>query len=244
MIFVLLTNVNINLWLPTILYYQLTLVMTMLLILTIAATEVRVNHRKHKRLKRNSTCKYYVYGTKTRLSRIGIKRHVPKLYGYLYLFRRARTNVVLSTTSTVDPDHPHQSNFDTDSFIIGLDNHASRTLSNNKHHFVGYIRKLENVYINGISGRLQIRGIGTVRWKIEDDNGRVHTICIPNTFYVPQLEHCILSPQHWAQEADDHSPLMNGITSTTQAQSELLRWSQGKYQRTVMMDPENNTPRF
>jgi len=166
------------------------------------------------------------------------------LYLYSYLFKSIGNHVAFSTSSTPDPNHPSQVNFDTDSFIIGVDNHASRTLSNNKRHFIGYIRRLDNLFINGINGKLPIRGIGTIQWKIEDDDGKVHAIRIPNTFYVSQLEHCILSPQHWAQEADDHFPLMNGITSTTQARSELLRWSQGKFQRTVMMDPETNTPRF
>ena len=166
------------------------------------------------------------------------------MYLYSYLFKSTGNHVAFSTSSTPDPNHPSQVNFDTDSFIIGVDNHASRTLSNNKRHFIGYIRRLDNVFINGINGKLPICGIGTIQWKIEDDDGKVHAIRIPNTFYVPQLEHCILSPQHWAQEANDHFPLIHGITSTTQARSEVLRWSQGKYQRTVMMDPDTNTPRF
>ena len=205
MIKLVLTNVSLKLDISTVdscnfLKQALTLifVMTLLTIFTITATEIRIKHRKHNRWKRRSlsTHRYYIYGTKRRSSRIGIKRHLRKLYLYSYLFKSTGNHVAFSTSSTPDPNHPSQVNFDTDSFIIGVDNHASRTLSNNKRHFIGYIRRLDNVFINGINGKLPIRGIGTIQWKIEDDDGKVHAIRIPNTFYVPQLEHCILSPQH------------------------------------------------
>jgi hypothetical protein len=63
--------------------------------------------------------------------------------------------------------------------------------------------------VGGIHGGLTIRGEGTLVFNIEDDNGRVHTIRIPHSLYLPELPMCLLLPQHWAQEANnnDNSPI-------------------------------------
>ena len=167
-----LTNFKLKLTISSVAPYDLPkqaliliFVMTLLSMLIIALTEMKIKHRKHNRWKRNSlpTHRYYIYGTKRRCTRIGIKRHLRKFCLYLFIFPRAGSFVTCSAASTPDPNHPSQVSFDTDSFIIDLDNHASHTLSNIKHHFIGYICKLDNVYIHGINGRLPIRGIGTVQ---------------------------------------------------------------------------------
>jgi hypothetical protein len=40
--------------------------------------------------------------------------------------------------------------------------------------------------------------IGTVQWNIQDDKGKMHTITLPGTYYIPDAEIRMLSPQHWA----------------------------------------------
>ncbi len=88
--------------------------------------------------------------------------------------------------------HPHRAkrcHFDTDSFKIGIDNHASRCMSNNRAHFEHF-----RPFV----------------FKLEDDDGKIHTIRIPNSLYIPRLPLSLLSPQHWAQEANDNTPLQNG----------------------------------
>jgi hypothetical protein len=49
-----------------------------------------------------------------------------------------------------------------------------------------------------------IKGKGTIRWKIEDDNGMVHTIKLKNALYVLAFKTCLLSTQHWSQSMNDH----------------------------------------
>jgi hypothetical protein len=41
--------------------------------------------------------------------------------------------------------------------------------------------------------------VGTVKWRIQDDSGKVHNIILPHTYYSPSVETRLLSPQHWAQ---------------------------------------------
>ncbi len=64
--------------------------------------------------------------------------------------------------------------------------------------------------MEGITGGLDIKGKGTFKFHIEDDEGGVHLIKIPNSRFVPDLKVCLLLPHHWAQEAKDHYPLPKG----------------------------------
>jgi hypothetical protein len=92
--------------------------------------------------------------------------------------------------------------FDYESFLIGIDNHASRCISNCIDDFQSAI-KPTNKQLAGISGSLTIKGTGTVKWIIEDDDGICHSINIPNTLFVPEAPMRLLSPQLWSQTASD-----------------------------------------
>jgi hypothetical protein len=49
-------------------------------------------------------------------------------------------------------------------------------------------------HIAGINGRvIPVKGRGTVKWKIEDDDGVIHEIKIKNALYVPEMQMCLLS---------------------------------------------------
>jgi hypothetical protein len=57
--------------------------------------------------------------------------------------------------------------------------------------------------VNGIGNWLAIKVKGTFKFSLKEDNEKIHTIKIPNSLYLPGLKQCLLSPQHWAQEAGD-----------------------------------------
>ncbi len=76
-------------------------------------------------------------------------------------------------------------------------------MANSPHHFDDLI--LSDVgKVDGINEGLAILGKGTFKFNISDDDGRIHRIRIPNSLYLPKLKGCLLSPQHWAQEAGDN----------------------------------------
>jgi hypothetical protein len=80
--------------------------------------------------------------------------------------------------------HDH---FDSDSFPIRIDNHASYCMANPPHLFYDLI--LSDVYkINEIHEGLAILGKGTFRFGISNEDGRVHPIRIPNSPYLPKLQ--------------------------------------------------------
>ncbi len=51
--------------------------------------------------------------------------------------------------------------------------------------------------IAGYDGSTNSTMVGTVKWKIKDDKGKIHNFVLPNTYYSPSVETRLLSPQHW-----------------------------------------------
>jgi hypothetical protein len=73
--------------------------------------------------------------------------------------------------------------FDSDSYPIGIDTHALHSMVNAPHLFKDL--KLGEVgEVEGIKLGLDIKGTGTFKFKIEDNNGMTHKIKIPNSLYV------------------------------------------------------------
>jgi hypothetical protein len=127
--------------------------------------------------------------------------------------------------------------FDSDSIQIGVNNHVSRCMVNDPH-------LLENAYLtsnigqgDGISNGLDIQGEGTLKFSIEDDKGKVYTIRIPNSLYLPDLRRCLLSPQHWAQEAGDGQTWMGNYERNC-----VLNWKGGR--KMIPFNATTNTPIF
>jgi hypothetical protein len=110
-------------------------------------------------------------------------------------------------SSTVDCTAAIQ--FDSDSYLIRIDTHASRCMADTPNLFKDL--KLGDVgEVEGIKSGLDIKGTRTFKFKIKGYNGMMHKIKIPNSLYVPELRRCFLSTQHWVQEAKDKYPRPKG----------------------------------
>jgi len=75
--------------------------------------------------------------------------------------------------------------FDTDSYEIMVDNCCSQSITNN---IQDYINPPTNtsIQIKGYNGTTATTPkIGTVLWQWSDDNGKIHNIILPNTYYSP-----------------------------------------------------------
>jgi hypothetical protein len=74
--------------------------------------------------------------------------------------------------------------------------------------------------------------VGTVKWKIKDNNGKIHNFILPNTYYSSSVETRLLSPQHWAQTRK------KGRDSycVTYHDAIIMRWNKDKYQITAPLD--------
>ena len=140
-------------------------------------------------------------------------------------------------TGTVDVvEHPRKVRFDTDSFRVGIDTHATCTMSTMKDHFEDLVEVPQDrsMKVQGIEGGVNVRGRGTFVFCIEDDDGRMHRIKVPNSLYVPNLPFALLSPQHWAQQTTD------GVSSLTEKQATVLKFR--GFTKTVPLSPSTNTP--
>jgi hypothetical protein len=105
--------------------------------------------------------------------------------------------IVAFAASTTLPYQVPSIRFDTDSFVIGVDTFASITLGNHPDQFEN-LKKHDDTEVEGIKGGVGIKGTGTFKFHIKDNEGRVHLIKIPNSKYVPDLKVCLLLPHHWA----------------------------------------------
>jgi hypothetical protein len=74
-------------------------------------------------------------------------------------------------------------------------------MANSPHLFTDLKLVPQGKQVEGIGAGLAIEGVGTYVMRIQDDNGKLHEIKIPNSLFLPKLKRCLLSPQHWAQEA-------------------------------------------
>jgi hypothetical protein len=132
------------------------------------------------------------------------------------------------TTSTTLPYRVPRICFDTNSCVVGVDSSASITLGNHPDQFED-LKEHNNMEMEGIQGGLSIKGTGTFKFHIKDDEGGVHLIKIPNSKYIPDLKVCLLLPHHWAQEAKDHHPGPKGTKMDTNNEALTHFWNQQKY---------------
>jgi hypothetical protein len=72
--------------------------------------------------------------------------------------------------------------FDLDSYPIGINCHASRCMVNSPHLFENLQLK-QGGEVAGINSGLEIKGIGTFKFKIDNNDGKTHEIKIPNSLY-------------------------------------------------------------
>ena len=149
-------------------------------------------------------------------------------------------DTIIQSISNLNESKNMSMAFDTDSVQIGVDNRTSYSMSNNENDFIGPIKPLCDHYIKGVGGKLAVHGIGTVLWKINDDNNKMHEIKIPGTLFVKDLEMRLLSPQHWCQVAEDNKPNPDGTICITLANKVILKWDQLQFQKTIWIDKGNN----
>ncbi len=96
--------------------------------------------------------------------------------------------------------------------------------------------------VEGIKSGLDIKGFGTFKFKIKDNNGMTHEIKIPNSLYIPELKRCLLSPQHWVQEAKGNYPRPKGTRMSQDDECYCMYWDQAKFQKLIPYNPSTNVP--
>jgi hypothetical protein len=109
-----------------------------------------------------------------------------------------------TTISTYhNEDQRAKVDFGSDSFQIKVDNCVSRTMSFEKSDFIpGSLKKVKDREVWGFGNTIsKITHIITINWKIYEDEGMLHDVITPNSYFVPTRKSRLLSPQHWSQQA-------------------------------------------
>ena len=107
-------------------------------------------------------------------------------------------------TTTWDSHHsPSQGTFDSDAQSLMLDDGASACITNDKEDFIEPPKRVDRK-VKGIKGHANATHRGMIKWHIEDDQGLVQVMIIRGAYLIPNATTCTLSPQHLAQQADDH----------------------------------------
>ena len=144
----------------------------------------------------------------------------------------------MTTTWTNDRIAP-SGTFDSDAQTLMLDDGASACITNDSNDFIEPPKRV-NKKVKGIKGHAQATHRGTVKWYIEDDHGLVHVLVITGAYLIPETTTRILSPQHLAQQANDHYPMAEGTGALTTSKNITLFSAQRCFTKTVPLDPKTN----
>ena len=132
---------------------------------------------------------------------------------------------------------------DSDSFIIAVDNCCTTSVTNNLKDFIEPPKDRKTA-VSGMGGTILATARGTVRWKIEDDDGKVHSIVLKKVLYAPDAPFRLLSPQHWSQQADDNYPQKHGTWCATYDDTVVLQWQQRSFTKTIAYCTRTNVGKF
>ena len=148
-----------------------------------------------------------------------------------------RTAAIICLVATTD--RAEMARFDSDSYVIHVDNGASRCIT---HSLGDFVRPPQNVVgrVKGMGGdKVAVSAVGTIRWTFDDEDGMTHAFLIPGSVYIPESSARLFSPQHWAQERKDDIPKKNGTWQATFADHVKLVWGQEAYQKRIPLDKSN-----
>jgi hypothetical protein len=91
----------------------------------------------------------------------------------------------MALASFLDNDELERMFFDSDSFLIALDNCASCCMMNDESDF---INSPVLVHADVLSiGKVSAAKMGTLKWSIEDDEEKVHDFLLPEFYFIPDL---------------------------------------------------------
>ena len=119
-----------------------------------------------------------------------------------------------------------------------LDDGASACITNDKDDFIEPPKHVDHK-VKGINGRAKATHRGTLKWHV-DDNGFVHIMVIKGAYFIPDAATRILSPQHLAQQADDHKPKEEGTGALTTSKNFKFFLVPEAICQDVPLDPRTN----
>ena len=92
--------------------------------------------------------------------------------------------------------------FDVDSFDIGMDNCASRTMSFCKSDFITPLQPPDVTHITGAGVSVKVESMGDIEYFVTDGNGVQHSLIIKNSLYVPAMPFRLMAVNQFAKQVE------------------------------------------
>ncbi len=127
--------------------------------------------------------------------------------------------------------------YNSDYFLVTVDNCCSRCITKSMTDFVSAPVKV-HIRVRGIGGMTSLQG--TVKWKVEDNAGQVHTLTTPDTSYNADAPYRLLLPQHRSQVEKENLPRPRGMLCATYDDAIELFWNQRKLKSTIKLNADSN----
>ena len=165
---------------------------------------------------------------------------------YTFPLMQMSTLIINHSTASNDFDGTRSMQFDTDSIECGIDNRCSACISHVRSHFKGPLTATTRV-IKGYGGtKTHNIFIGTLSLRLEDDNGKITSFEIPESYYTPDGDACLLSPQHWAKSMKKSQRPPDGYApEQTFHDRVVLQWGRNHLStKTIPLDPRTNVATF
>ena len=143
--------------------------------------------------------------------------------------------------STNIQQHSASDPYNSNSYLILIDNCCSACITNNIKNFDCRPATV-NASVKEVRGAINLTHNGPVKWSFKDDQGRSHTFRIKDSFYALNAPYWLffLSPQHLSQSATNNSVDKKGTWSATYNDKVKLYWADNTYHCTAALDTSTN----
>jgi hypothetical protein len=168
--------------------------------------------RRHSTMgaRKSQSTTYYVRRSQKRGRRLGRKRRPAQRWKKLFFLSTLAQNQSAAFASGLSTTRPQTSNstrrfaaFDSDSVTLRVDKCCRACITNSLADVIGTPVPIAARIEGFTGGETLVTAKCTVKWQIEDDHRRTHTIVTPNSLYSKNAPFRLLSPQHWTRQAND-----------------------------------------
>ena len=122
--------------------------------------------------------------------------------------------------------------FDVDSFDIGMDNCASRTMTFCKTDFITPLKSSDISHITGTGGSVKVEGMGDVEYFVTDDDGVNHSLVIKDALYVPAMPFRLMAVNQYAKQIEG-KPGSEGTGIFSFGWHSKFKWKKQQFCKTI-----------
>ena len=126
--------------------------------------------------------------------------------------------------------------FDTKPATFGTDNCATHHICYQRDLFASISEPATSIGVRGVSGSSTAEGIGTVKFRLKDDNKKTHDITLKNVIFLPQAAKNLISISQWSSDNSDDCNV------TSRGKYSIFRWNHDEYSKTIIHPPNCPIP--